>query len=451
MEGGTDSSAGRYLAHLLRTGIIGRREFIGRAAAAGLSLSTIGGILAACGGGQQSGGQGGGKASGTIGFIKGPHAANDQQLQQQIADDFHAKFPSVTVKPSLYDWAQMNTQLTTAFSSGSPPDVLYLVDLVYPFFAAQNVLEDMTPYVKDSSWKSDHQAIEPFAWNLATQGGKVWGVPALGAVYLVFVNQDLLRAAGVSDWNSSYDALTSAAQKLTHGNVYGFSVRTAVNDYAYWDWFPYIHNAGADLLSKDMKSSALDNASSEQAMQMLVDLHVKYKVTPPVGQVDWQGQKDLFKAGRIAIHHDETTLITEMAAQPPSFKWDIGMAPVGPKGQTVMGNFGFLCIAKASKNKEAAWEFIKYYASGQVISPYAQKVSLQVVRNDVVSGMWQNNAVMQRVQSEFVPKVQGVQPHPKMPQILSNFWPTMEGAYRGQMSGSQAIKQAASQISSLLG
>jgi hypothetical protein len=46
-------------------------------------------------------------------------------------------------------------------------------------------------------------------------------------------------------------------------------------------------------------------AGAEDAMQFLIDLH-KAGVTPPVGSVDWQGQFDLFKAGKIAIYRGET-------------------------------------------------------------------------------------------------------------------------------------------------
>jgi multiple sugar transport system substrate-binding protein len=435
------------LVQLLRTGKMPRREFVVRAAGVGLSLGAIQSLLKTAPAEAQTSG---GPVSGDITFIKGPHHANDAQFQQQIAANFSKKFPNVKVHPTFYDWAQMDTQLTTAFSSGNPPDVLYLVDMVYPFYARQGSLEDMTPYVNDPMWKSERTAIEPFAWNLATQQGKVWGVPVLGAVYLVLVNKDLMAKAGVTDWNSSRAAMLAASQKMTQGNVYGFSMRTAVNDYAFWDWFPYMHDAGADILNKNWTGCGLNNPSSQQAMQFLIDLHTKYKVTPPVGEVDWQGQKDLFKAGRIAIHHDETTLVNDLQAHPPGFAWDIGMAPPGPQGQTAMGNFGFMCIAKSSKNKRAAWEFIKYYASGPVIGQYAEKVSLQVVRSDIVSGLWKGNGPMSRVQSQLVPKVQGIQPHPKMRQILAAFWPTMEGAYRGQANGVQALSTACGEITATL-
>lgn len=435
-------------------GRLSRRQVLARASALGLSMSAIGTLLSACGGSSSSKAAGGGAAAkGHVTMIKGPHAANENALEAKLIRDFHKDHPNVAVKFTTYDWAQMNAQLNSAFASGSPPDVFYLTDATYPFYAGQGVLEDMTPYVQAGDYSSEWSAIYPFAKNLATTGGKVWGVPVLGALYLITVNKDLLAKTGVTDWDTSYDRMREAAQKATKGNVYGFSMRTAVNDYAYWDWFPYMHDAGADILTKDLSKPGLKTAQSPAAMQFLIDLHQKYRVTPPVGEVDWQGQKDLFKAGRIAIHHDDSTLLNELKAKPPKFKWDIAMVPPAPGGkQTVMGNFGFLCMAKASKNKAAAWEWMKFWASAPAVSWFASKTTLQVVRDDVdVKALWKGDPIMARVQSEFVPKVQGLQPHPKLQQMLTGLWPSIEAAYRGQLDGAEAIDKANQAVQGVLG
>ena len=108
------------------------------------------------------------------------------------------------------------------------------------------------PWVSDPAWKSEYDAIQPFAWQLAKSSKGTWGVPVLGAVYNIFVNLDLLNAAGVADsWNKSYPDMMAAAKATTKGDVFGVSLRTRVADFAFWDWFPYIHNAGADILNKD--------------------------------------------------------------------------------------------------------------------------------------------------------------------------------------------------------
>jgi len=386
--------------------------------------------------------------SGKITMIKGPHSADEAKFEAEIISDFNKTNPDVQVEFTTYDWANMNAQLTAGFASGSPADVLYLVDLVYPAYAQRGLLQDMTPLVNDPAWKSEHDAIAPFAWDLAKSSKGVWGVPVLGAVYNIFLNLDLLNAAGVANsWQKSYADMFAAAKATTKGDTYGVSLRTKVSDFAFWDWFPYIHNAGADILNQNWSGNGLSDA--EDAMQFLIDLH-KAKLTPPVGSVDWQGQFDLFKAGKIAIYHGETPQINELLAKPPAFKWDVAYAPPGPKAQTVMGNFGILSIAAASKNKDAAWAFIKHWASGPEVGRFAGEVNLQVVRTDIVNQLYADKPPMQKIQKEFVPRVKGVQPHPKILTMLQQIWPVAENAYLGNLTGKDAIAQMGAIIDKLV-
>lgn len=437
------------LAMGVHEGLISRRTFLQRAASAGMMLPAASALLAATSGVARAAPNT--SLSGDITMIKGPHSANEHAFEAMIIEDFNRDVaPNVKINFTTYDWANMNTQLTTGFASGSPPDVLYLVDLIYPNYAQNGVLHDMTELVDDPAWASERAAIEPFSWDLATQGGGIWGVPVLGAVYNIFLNLDLLDAAGVTGtWQNSYSDMLEAARKLTVGDVHGFSMRSRVADFAFWDWFPYMHNAGANILNADWSGCGLDNADAKAAMQFLIDVH-KAGVTPPVGGVDWQGQQDMFKAGRIAIHHGETPMIAELNANPPGFKWDVAYAPPGPAGQTAMGNFGILCIAEASEQKEAAWEFIKHWASGPMVGRFAEQVNLQVVRSDIVDGLFDGNPPMQKVQRDFVPRVKGVQPHPKILQMMQSIWPSAENAYRGNLSGAEAIDQMCEVIDGIL-
>lgn len=391
----------------------------------------------------------GGHVSGDITMIKGPHSADEAKFEAMIIEDFNSVEPNVNVTFTTYDWANMNAELTAGFASGNPADVLYLVDLIYPNYAQQGALFDMSDLVNSDEWANERDQIPEFAWNLAKSDSGTWGVPVLGAVYNIFINKDLLSEAGVLEtWNNSYADMMDAAKKTTGDGVYGFSVRSRTGDFAFWDWLPYVHNAGADLLNDDWSGCGLWGA--EAATQFLIDMHAA-GVTPPIGAMSTQEQFDLFKGGKIAIYHGETPQIGTLNANPPDFDWDVAYAPPGEKGQTVMGNFGILSIANASPNKDAAWEFIKHWASGPQVGRFAEQVNLQVVREDIISGMFAENAAMQKVQLEFVPRVQGIQPHPQILKILQSIWPVAEQAYRGEITGEETIKQMCAITDDIIG
>lgn len=389
--------------------------------------------------------------SGEIWMIKGPHSPREVELEQEIIDAFNADVaPDVDVEFTTYDWPNHVAELTTLFAGGSPPDVQYLVDLIYPSFAEQGLLHDMTDLVNDPAWAGERAAIESFAWDLAEQQGGTWGVPVLGAVYNIFINKTLLEEAGVLEtWDDSYESMLEAARALTTDDVYGWAARTSAADFAWWDWYPYVHNAGGDVLSADGTSCGLVGSDVTDAMQFLIDIHTA-GVSPPAGSLDNQGLYDLFKAGRIAILHHETPNIPDLLADPPDFEWDVAFAPPGPQGHTVMGNFGILSIAEASDNKEAAWEFIKHWASAPQVGWFAEQVSLQVVRSDILDDLFAGNPPMQKVQSQLVPRVQGVQPHPQILEALQSAWPVAEDAFRGNLDGQEAIDGMCDAIDAVL-
>jgi ABC-type glycerol-3-phosphate transport system substrate-binding protein len=108
----------------LMAGKISRRDFVVRLSAAGLSMTAIGAVLAACG---ESTSTTSSKPwatdpkslTGTVKLYKGPFAANEADLQQKYIDSFKSVSPNVTVQFSAFDWTQATAQMTAALASGS--------------------------------------------------------------------------------------------------------------------------------------------------------------------------------------------------------------------------------------------------------------------------------------------------------------------------------------------
>jgi ABC-type glycerol-3-phosphate transport system substrate-binding protein len=114
-----------------------------------------------------------------------------------------------------------------------------------------------------------------------------------------------------------------------------------------------------------------------------------------------------------------------------------------------MGNFGYATISEKSPNKEAAWEVVKWWTSADVINPYAAQIGLQTVRVD--SSPPYESELLQIVQDQYVPEVQGIQPTENYYEMLTQIWPEVERAYRGEQTGAEAMARAGEIVTALLG
>ena len=432
-------------------GFVNRREFLRRATAAGVSVAFAGKMADALAAPAprpvfnrwQK------QADATVTFIKGPHHPDDQKFWDQMKADFEKAHPGITLNPTFFKWQTMDAELTAGYA-GTPADVVYLVDLVLPKFVNAGQVADISAKVNDPAWASEKTGIAPFTWDVTTFGGKQYGVGALGAAFGIFYNKDLLEAAGVQEFPTTRDGLVEAAKATTKDGVWGFQVRDRFPDYAHWDWLPYVHNDDADVMTADLTAQNLDPKAAA-ATQWLADMKLVHKVSPEAGAYDWNGQKALFEAGRIAILHDEFPQANVWELDKPvGFKLGVAQAPATAEGgkQTTMGNFGYATISEKSANQDAAWEFVKWWTSADVINPYAAEIGLQGVRVDSTPPF--KSELLQQVQKEFVPKVQGVQLSENYYQMLTNLWPEVESAYRGGQTGAEAMTKAGAAVTALI-
>lgn len=435
-----------------RHGFINRREFMFRATAAGLSAAFAGKVATAIAAPvpapQRSRWQR--QAEATVTIIKGPHHPDDAKFWEQMKADFEAAHPDIALNPTFFKWETMDAELTAGYAS-EPADVVYLVDLVLAKFVNAGQVANITDFVNAEDFATDKAGIAPFTWDVTSFDGGTYGVGALGAAFGIFYNEDLLEAAGITEFPTTREALVEAATALTTDQVWGFQFRDSFPNYAHWDWLPYIHNDDADVMTANLTAQNLDPKAAA-GTQYLADMRLVHKVAPEAGAYDWEGSRALFAAGRIAILHDEyPQAVVWEVDKPVPFGLGVAQAPATTEGgkQTTMGNFGYATISEKSANKEAAWELVKWWTSADVINPYAAKIGLSTVRVD--SSPDYTSKLLQKVQEEFVPKVQGIQVVENYYEMLTNLWPEVERAYRGEQSGADAMVKAGEVVTGLLG
>lgn len=435
-----------------RHGFINRREFMFRATALGVSAAFAGQIANAVAAPtpQPTFNRWAKQADATITFMKGPHHPQDAQFWDELKVAFEEANPGIALNPTFFNWATMDAELTAGYAA-EPPDVIYLVDLVLAKFVNAGQVADITAWVDAEDFAAEREAIAPFTWDVTSFDDKSYGVGALGAAFGIFYNTDLLEAAGITEFPATRDELVEAAKALTTDQVWGFQFRDTFPNYAHWDWLPYVHNDDADVMTADLTAQNLDPKAAA-ATQYLADMRLVHKVAPEAGAYDWDSSKALFEAGRIAILHDEyPAAVVWEVDKPVSFGLGVAQAPATTADgkRSTMGNFGYATISEKSANKDAAWEFVKWWTSADVINPYAAQIGLQTVRVD--SSPDYASSLLQTVQEEFVPLVQGIQVTENYYEMLTNLWPEVERVYRGEQTGEEAMVKAGEVVTGLLG
>ena len=433
-----------------------RREFLRYGAGGGLLFAT-GGLVAACGG-DDSSSAAKGEASGTVRFLKGPNWADDLKWQRQTAQAFTREHPKIQVTPSLYDWASVETQLTTAFASNSPPDIVYMADTLWPKFADAGALLDLTDYVNDPAYAEEKSKCPEEAWRAVTYRDKIYGVPLIqGVISVLYVNTDLVGKAGAADAVSSYEAMRDAAKAARKGNVFGYGMSTTHNDFSYQEWMNYVVNAGAAILDEDGTAPAFDTPDNAAAFDLVRAMFFEDRSAPPPGAYNREALKGLFQAGRVAIYHsdaNEKIISGKAEGKPVKFGYEIFKLPPGPAGQFAFTVRGNLHVAAKSKSPDAAWEYVKYLSSADRETAFVRALGgdLQPSRADIAESVFPSTrqyAWPRRLVHEFLPESRSVQAHPRMIDMIKAVQTEFERCIRGQQSGAEMVAAANARIGDL--
>src|SRR5215213_9403983 len=215
----------------LRHGFINRREFMLRATAAGVSAAFAGKIASAVAAPAPAPKRSrwAKQAEATITIIKGPHHPDDAKFWDTMKQEFEAAHPDITLNPTFFKWETMDAELTAGYAS-EPADVVYLVDLVLAKFVNAGQVANISDFVNAEDFAADKAGIAPFTWDVTAFDGGTYGVGALGAAFGIFYNEDLLEAAGITEFPTTREGLVDAAKALTTDQVWGFQFRDSFPD-----------------------------------------------------------------------------------------------------------------------------------------------------------------------------------------------------------------------------
>lgn len=339
------------------------RRWVAIAAAAALSLTP----LAACSSTGES------ADDGPVDLRMVVWSANEShhEVFQEIADSYVAEHPdevrSVTFE-TLGGGTYINA-LTTQIAGGQAPDMAWVSEAYATQFVDAGVFTDLSPTLEATEGYRTDDLI-PGAMTLWTRDSKIYGYPFSNSPLGIYVNEDLLKAAGqpsprdlIASGRWTWDELMRmSAATASSQQVAGFQLSSPP---AQWiDAFGAMWLAwGGRAWSDDGRTCTMN---SPEMVQFFEWYHRQMFET---GAATKPGEKFEFTSGQVTMKMGQ---LSSSAGLGDDFEWDWVPLPSGPKGDVpVVGQAG-VGVLTQGRHPEQSARFLAYFTNEQNAASLAQ-------------------------------------------------------------------------------
>jgi multiple sugar transport system substrate-binding protein len=334
-------------------GMLTRRQFAARALAAGVSMTALPSLLAACSSDEDDSPGKTGTEKVTLTFWKFVSEGDDPTIAAAVKQ-WNAENPNTQVNFQTFPYADYNgTKLTTAFASGKGPDVFWISPGAFVNYVNNGVAAPVDDIV-------DKAAYSEAAVRAVSVGGKMHAVPFEQEPVALYYRKDHLEKAGIAP-PTSWQALQAAAAELTSGNRKGIFVEPAPGPYQNFSWYPFLWSAGGEVVNADSTKSALRTPEAASAFDLWGQLVTKGHA-PKRTEV---GTFDIAPLGRgeCSMQVCGFWALAPLKANFPKEIESVGIipipAPAGGKPVTVYGGWTQMVNSKG-KHVEQAKAFTKW-------------------------------------------------------------------------------------------
>lgn len=278
--------------------------------------------------------------------------AEDVDRQQAIVDKFNAAHDDIEVTLEAYG-SDFDTKISAGMGSGDTPDVMYMWN--YP--AYYEGLEPLDSYIEAEGEEYKANFYDTL-WNYNSIDGQIYGVPVGFTTHALFYNKDLFAEAGIdeptADW--TWDDLQAAAKTIsekTDAKGFSFSMKPDPYDFEMYLW----SNGTAYCDENGGMDGYINSEESKEVFQMFQDMEKEGYATATE-----KDGTDEFRAGSVAMYIYGSWSINTLnedglnygVTKIPSFGSEPSVSILSSSG---------VAMSKDSKNKEAAWEFIKFWTN----------------------------------------------------------------------------------------
>lgn len=333
-----------------------------------LSVIMLFSLLAACGGGGTSSDPGeapgsgrteappGDKGKTTVQFWHSLGGKNGEYMDALI-QRFNASHEDIEVIGTFQgSYDETVTKLQQAIASDTGPDVSMLERAYVQMFADSEVLEDLTPYLEGSGISVDD--FTPGLMGHSTFNDQLVSLPLNRSTPILHVNKTLLDEQGLQI-PTTWEELKEVANALVVKEGSEYKRYGVTMPYDTWYPIAMISQAGGTFFNEDNTSIGFgDNGAGAKMFTYLKNLQSTGALYYPPAQDSGNIVNSMFAEGKVGMMYQSTGSIGGLSSA-VDFDYVTAFLPKDEVYANPTGGANVTMLS-SSKNKEAAWEFIRW-------------------------------------------------------------------------------------------
>ncbi|MGY4363219.1 multiple sugar transport system substrate-binding protein [Bradyrhizobium sp. i1.3.1] len=284
----------------------------------------------------------------------------------QLIEAFKTEHPEIklTVRPPATDYDDLTQRLLRDNVTGTAPDVIFQGYNRSELTIRRGLVVPLSPFLtEDKPWaESSYHAISD---DLCRTDGKLYGLPFVISVPIIYYNVELVRQAGGDPDHlpHTWPEITALAARITAlgaNRIGGFFDYAAAGN---WTFMALIESQGGRMMSADDRTITFNGPEGLRALEILRDFG-------KAGQVDMPREQayQAFSAGTIGMIVTSSGFLKTQLKQ---VKFDLRTTaiPIVHKGRLPVGGNCVMMVTRKPEHQKAAWTFMKF-----VTSPAAQNI-----------------------------------------------------------------------------
>jgi ABC-type glycerol-3-phosphate transport system substrate-binding protein len=353
-----------------------RRQFLAAAGGTGAAL-----MLGACGGG---GSESGDPMKGTLNFVTwgGP---GEIKAFQAVIKDFEDQNPGAKIRLQETPYNEVRQTVDSSLEAEKGPDLFRVSYTDFGFYAASNVLIDLSEYLPSSfsdAFTGGFKAAVEFE-------GAPYGVPQHTDVSAIVYNKDLFRTAGIGTvpdrledaW--SWDEFLEVSRKLRDaqtGNRTAFGMNWQLA--GAFRWLNWLYAAGGSLYNADTTQTTLDSPEARRTLDMFKTWFDE-DLCPANTSIKGQYVDLIFPAQTIAMISAGSFLVPTLETDVTRFEYGATYLPQDAGMSTDLGGNAVVATQQTEKPELAA-KFLEFLGNQKNMKSFCEATNLLPTRTDLV-------------------------------------------------------------------